>query len=73
MNKEPEPLSEMELLRLENMRLRREVLQRDDEMLARDIAQAHCLSLADYGKTWGIQNGFIVTKAEQVEQTAEVV
>ena len=74
MNKEPENLSESELLRIENLNLRRQILQQQDEILISDIARTRCLDKADYGKTWVVQDGRILTVSSPVvEEVAEGV
>jgi len=68
MNKEPENLSENELLRIENINLKRQLIQQMDEMLIMDIARPRCLDKADYGKTWMIQDGRIHTVESPVQE-----
>lgn len=72
MNKEPEPLSKEELLRIENIQLKRELVNNADTMLVMDIARAHMLDVAEYGKTWAIQNGHIVMAAVVAEEIETV-
>lgn len=66
-NQEPENLSREELLRIENIALRRELLNQQDSALLRDIARAHMLEESEFGQTWSIRDGRIVRVETEVQ------
>lgn len=74
MNHEPEgTLTSEELLRAENIQLKRQLLSNADTMLIHDIARARLLNVDEYGKTWTINNGRIEQIQPALAETVEAV